>query len=354
MVIVIMRSGATAAQIGEVLRHIEAEGLRAHLSRGEDRTIIGVIGEERAGVGRRWESLSGVDKVMSVTQPFKLASREFKPEKTVIEIGNVTIGGDEVVVMAGPCSVESYEQIVETAWAVKTAGATVLRGGAFKPRTSPYDFQGMGEKGLKLLAAAREATGLLVVTEVMSPDQVDLVCEYADILQIGARNMQNYALLHAVGEAHKPVLLKRGIAGTIKELLMCAEYILSHGNYQVMLCERGIRTYETATRNTFDLNAIPVLQHLSHLPVIADPSHGVGKWEYVGAVTRGALAAGADGLILEVHPNPAYATSDGPQSLTPQNFTNLMGECRRIAEAIGRSIAPPVSLPVGLLNGWNG
>jgi 3-deoxy-7-phosphoheptulonate synthase len=342
MVIVVMKPGATTAQIGDILRRIETEGLRAHLSRGEERTIIGVIGDERPVDGRRWEALEGVERVMPVTQPFKLASREFKPEKTIIEIGNIVVGGDEVVVMAGPCSVESYEQIIESAHAVKAAGATVLRGGAFKPRTSPYDFQGMGEEGLKILAAAREETGLLIVTEVMSPDQVDLVGRYADIMQIGARNMQNYALLHAVGEAQKPVLLKRGISGTIKELLMCAEYILSHGNYQVMLCERGIRTYETATRNTFDLNAIAVLQHLSHLPVVADPSHGVGKWEYVGSVTRGAVAAGADALIIEVHPDPANAASDGQQSLTPKNFAHLMDQCRRIAEAVDRRIAPAI------------
>ncbi|MBA3533109.1 MAG: 3-deoxy-7-phosphoheptulonate synthase [Ardenticatenales bacterium] len=340
MVIIVMRPTATAAQIGEVLRRIEAEGLHAHLSRGEERTIIGVIGDDPPKSKQRWEALEGVEKVMPVTQPFKLASREFKAEKTLIEIGNVIIGGDEVVVMAGPCSVESYEQMLATAQVVKAAGATVLRGGAFKPRTSPYDFQGLGKEGLEILAAVRAATGLLIVTEVMSPEQVELVARYADILQVGARNMQNYALLHALGEAQKPVLLKRGISGMIKELLMCAEYILSHGNYQVMLCERGIRTYETATRNTFDLNAIPVLQHLSHLPVVADPSHGVGKWEYVGAVTRGALAAGADGLIIEVHPDPSNAWSDGQQSLTPEDFAQLMGQCRRIAEAIGRCIAP--------------
>ncbi|MDQ4074749.1 MAG: 3-deoxy-7-phosphoheptulonate synthase [Chloroflexota bacterium] len=340
--IVVMRSGVTAAQIGEVLRKIEEEGLRAHLSRGEERTIIGIIGDERPVNKQQLEALEGVERVMRVTQPFRLASRELKPEKTVIEIGDVTIGGDEVVVMAGPCSVEGYDQIVEAAHAVKAAGARILRGGAFKPRTSPYSFQGLGEEGLKLLAEAREETGLLIITEVMSPEQVDLVASYADILQVGARNMQNYALLHALGEVQKPVLLKRGISGSIKELLMCAEYILSHGNYRVMLCERGIRTYETATRNTFDLNAIPVLQQLSHLPVIADPSHGVGKWEYVGAVTRGAIAAGTDGILIEVHPDPANATSDGQQSLTPVNFARLMDECRRVAQAVGRHIAPAV------------
>lgn len=340
MVIVVMKPGATAAQIGEVLKRIEAEGFLVHLSRSDERTIIGVIGGDKPIPNRRWEALEGVEKVMQVTQPFKLASREFKSEKTTIEIGNVTIGGDEVVIMAGPCSVESYDQMMITARAVKAAGAKILRGGAFKPRSSPYDFQGMGEEGLKILAEARAETGLKIVTEVMSPEQVDLVGRYTDIFQIGARNMQNYALLHAVGEAQKPVLLKRGIAGMVKELLLCAEYILSHGNYQVMLCERGIRTYETATRNTFDLNAIPVLQQLSHLPVIADPSHGVGKSEYVPAVSRGALAAGADGIILEVHPDPANALSDGYQSLSLEGFSTLMEQMRKLAAAMDRSIAP--------------
>lgn len=345
MVIVVMKPGATAAQIGEVLKRIESEGFLVHLSRSDERTIIGVIGGDKPIPNRRWEALDGVEKVMQVTQPFKLASREFKSEKTTIEIGNVTIGGDEVVIMAGPCSVESYDQLMTTARAVKAAGAKILRGGAFKPRSSPYDFQGMGEDGLKILAEARAETGLKIVTEVMSPEQVDLVGKYTDIFQIGARNMQNYALLHAVGEAQKPVLLKRGIAGMVKELLLCAEYILSHGNYQVMLCERGIRTYETATRNTFDLNAIPVLQQLSHLPVIADPSHGVGKSEYVPAVSRGALAAGADGIILEVHPDPANAMSDGYQSLTIDGFSTLMEQMRRLAAAMDRHIAPTTSEP---------
>jgi 3-deoxy-7-phosphoheptulonate synthase len=339
--IVVMRLGATAAQIGEVLKRVEQEGMRAHLSRGDERTVIGVIGLGRTMDGRRWEALEGVERVMRVTQPFKIASREFHPNKTIIELGNhVTIGGDEVIMMAGPCSVESYEQIIETAHAVKAAGAKILRGGAFKPRTSPYAFQGLGEEGLKILAAAREETGLRIITEVMTPKLVDLVGRYTDIYQIGARNMQNYALLRAVGETQKPVLLKRGISGTIKELLMCAEYILSSGNYNVMLCERGIRTYETATRNTFDLNAIPVLQSMTHLPIIADPSHGVGRWQYVTAVTKGALATGADGFLIEVHPEPASAWSDGEQSLTPKNFARLMNECRPIAKAIKRHIAP--------------
>lgn len=337
--IIIMRPSATAQQIGEVLKHIEHEGLRAHLSRGQQRTIIGVIGTDRRLDPAQWTVFEGVEDAVRITKPYKLASREMHPESTIIEIGDVRIGGEEVVVMAGPCSVESREQILETARAVKAAGARILRGGAFKPRTSPYSFQGMGEEGLKLLAEAREETGLLIVTEVMAPGQVELVARYADILQIGARNTQNYALLNAVGQTSKPVLLKRGLSGTIVELLMSAEYIMSNGNLQVMLCERGIRSYETETRNTFDLNAIPVLHRLSHLPVIADPSHGVGKWEYVGDVTRGALAAGSDGLILEVHPSPATALSDGGQSLTPKNFARLMDDLRLIARAIGRRIA---------------
>lgn len=336
--IVVMRYNASMEEVAQMLERIESEGLRAHLSRGDNRTVIGVIGDEQMINRGAWEAMQGVERVMPVMKPFKLASLEFKPEKSVIEVGDVKIGGDEVIVMAGPCAVESYDQIMESAHIVKAAGAKILRGGAFKPRTSPYAFQGLGEGGLKLLAAAREETGLLIVTEVMSPEQVDLVGQYTDIYQIGSRNMQNYALLRAVGKTNIPVLLKRGLAGTINELLMCAEYILSQGNHRVMLCERGIRSYEPLTRNTFDLNAIPVLNHLTHLPVIADPSHGTGKWEYVGAVTRGALAAGADGLLIEVHPDPANAASDGRQSLNPKNFAQLMTQCRPIAKAIGRYI----------------
>jgi len=336
--IVVMRYNASMEEVAQMLERIEKEGLRAHLSRGDNRTVIGVIGDERMINQGAWEAMDGVERVMPVMQPFKLASLEFKPEKSVIEVGDVKIGGDEVIVMAGPCAVESYDQIMESAHVVKAAGAKILRGGAFKPRTSPYAFQGLAEEGLKLLAAAREETGLLIVTEVMSPQQVDLVGRYTDIYQIGSRNMQNYALLRAVGKTNIPVLLKRGLSGMINELLMCAEYILAQGNHRVMVCERGIRSYEPATRNTFDLNAIPVLNHLTHLPVIADPSHGTGKWEYVTAVSRGALAAGADGLLIEVHPDPANATSDGRQSLNPKNFAQLMDQCRPIADAIGRYI----------------
>jgi 3-deoxy-7-phosphoheptulonate synthase len=270
-------------------------------------------------------------------KPFKLASRDMHPHDSLVALNGVKIGGPHIVIMAGPCAVESRSQILETAQAVKEAGAQVLRGGAYKPRTSPYSFQGLGEEGLELLAEAREATGLPVVTEVMAPEQVSLVAKYADMLQIGARNMQNYALLHAVGEANHPALLKRGMMSTIEELLMAAEYILSHGNMRVVLCERGIRTFERYTRNTTDINAIPVVKQMSHLPVILDPSHATGKWEYVTAVARAGIAAGADGLIIEVHPHPEEAASDGAQSLKPEKFAQLVREVRAIAEVVGRN-----------------
>ncbi|MGB5061959.1 MAG: 3-deoxy-7-phosphoheptulonate synthase, partial [Candidatus Promineifilaceae bacterium] len=280
----------------------------------------------------------GVERVVPVLKPFKVASREFKPEDTVFSIGEHTVGGKDLIIMAGPCSVESRSQIIETAHAVKEAGAHVLRGGAFKPRSSPYAFQGMGEEGLKYLAEAREETGLPIITEVMEPAMVPLVCEYADILQIGARNMQNYALLHAVGKSQHPVLLKRGMSSFIEEWLMCAEYILSHGNTRVMLCERGIRTFEKYTRNTFDINAIAVAKHMSHLPVIADPSHATGKWEYVAPAAKAAVAAGADGIIVEVHPRPDEALSDGLQSLKPEKFAKLVQDLKRIATAVDRNV----------------
>jgi 3-deoxy-7-phosphoheptulonate synthase len=270
--------------------------------------------------------------------PFKLASRDFRPQDTVVTLNGIKAGGAKVVVMAGPCAVESREQLLETAHAVKEAGATVLRGGAFKPRSSPYSFQGLGLEGLKLLAEARKETGLLVVTEVMSPEAVPLVSTYADVLQIGARNMQNYTLLHAVGASHKPAILKRGLMSTIEELLMSAEYILSHGNDRLMLCERGIRTFEQYTRNTLDINAVPTLKQLTHLPVLVDPSHGTGKWSLVGPVAKAAVAAGADGLLIEVHPNPEVALSDGAQSLKPERFAKLVVELRAVAEAVGRTI----------------
>jgi len=336
--VIIMRHQATAEDIAGVIQHIESLGFRAHVSRGEERTIIGVIGDERPIDPAHFEVLPGVERAVRILHPFKLASRDFHPDGSVVRINGIVIGGQKVVVMAGPCAVESRQQLMETAAAVKTAGAHILRGGAFKPRTSPYSFQGLGLKGLELLREARDAFNLPVVTEVMSPQDVPLIAQYADILQVGARNMQNFALLSAVGTLQKPVLLKRGMMSTVEELLMAAEYILSHGNSQVMLCERGIRTFEPSTRNTFDINAIPVLKSLTHLPVIADPSHGTGKWELVTPVARAAVAAEADGLIVEVHPNPAQALSDGAQSLKPDRFAAMMADVRRVAQAIGRTV----------------
>jgi 3-deoxy-7-phosphoheptulonate synthase len=336
--IVVMKPGATNAQIVNVTARIEQMGCRAHISEGKERTIIGIVGNGRPLDGEQIERMDGVERTVPVLRPFKLASREFHPESSVFPINGVTVGGKKLVIMAGPCAVEGQEQLMEAARMVKSAGATILRGGAFKPRTSPYSFQGLGEEGLRYLAAARRETGLAVVTEVMAPEQVPLVTTYADILQIGTRNMQNYALLHAVGEAQRPVLLKRGMMSTIEELLMSAEYILSHGNERVMLCERGIRTFEPYTRNTLDINAVPLLKQLTHLPVIVDPSHGTGKWELVPAVSRAAVAAGADGLIIEVHPHPSHAMSDGAQSLKPDTFEQLMAELRAVALAVGRDL----------------
>ncbi len=335
--VIIMKHHATAAEIAQVVQNVEELGFRAHLSSGEERTIIGVIGDERPIEPEHFEMLEGVERAVRILHPFKLASRDFHPDDSTIRINGSIVGGNQVIIMAGPCAVESREQLMETAAAVKEAGAKVLRGGAFKPRTSPYSFQGLGLKGLELLREAREELGLPVITEVMSPQEVTLVAQYADILQIGSRNMQNFALLHAVGEVQKPVLLKRGLMSTIEELIMAAEYILSHGNTRVMLCERGIRTFEPATRNTFDINAIPLLKSLTHLPVIADPSHGTGKWDLVAPVALAATAAGADGLIVEVHPNPAKALSDGAQSLKPDKFAQMVKQVRQIAEAVGRS-----------------
>jgi 3-deoxy-7-phosphoheptulonate synthase len=336
--IIVMRMGASEKEIENVIAHIEDLGFRAHPIYGAERTVVGLIGDERPVAPNGLALLDGVEKVMPVLQPFKLASRDFYPQDSVIPINGVRIGSQQVVIMAGPCAVESRQQLLETAWAVKEAGATILRGGAFKPRTSPYSFQGLGEHGLELLADAREETGLAIITEVIRPGQVELVSKYADILQIGARNMQNHSLLHAVGASGMPVLLKRGMMATLEELLMSAEYILSHDNYQVMVCERGIRTFEKYTRNTLDINAVPVLKNLTHLPVIVDPSHGTGKWELVQAVSRAAVAAGADGLIVEVHAHPAEALSDGAQSLRPTVFADLVEQVRRVADAIGRAV----------------
>ncbi len=338
MMIVIMQASATMREKSAVIAWAEDAGCHVHLSEGNERTVIGIVGNGRPLNKEQVERMPGVERVVSVLKPFKIASREFKPENTTFPIGNHMVGGKGIIIMAGPCSVESRSQIIETAHAVKEAGAHILRGGAFKPRTSPYSFQGLGEEGLKYLAEAREETGLPVVTEVMEPALVPLVCEYADILQVGARNMQNYALLHAVGKSQHPVLLKRGMSSLIEEWLMCAEYILSHGNTRVMLCERGIRTFEKYTRNTFDINAIAVAKHLSHLPVIADPSHATGRWEYVEAAAKAAVAAGADGLIIEVHPRPEEAMSDGVQSLKPERFAQLVREMKAVAQAVGRDI----------------
>jgi 3-deoxy-7-phosphoheptulonate synthase len=336
--IIVMQRNATETEVQRVTERVVELGLRTHLSQGEERTIIGIIGDERPV---NWEMLArmdGVERVMRVLPAFKLASRDFKPEDTVIPINGTRIGERKVVVMAGPCAVEDWDQMREVAQVMRDAGVRILRGGAFKPRTSPYSFQGLGQEGLEILGAIRDEFNLAVVTEVMAPEHVPLVAAYADILQIGARSMQNFALLHAVGECGKPVLLKRGMMSTVEEWLMSAEYILSHGNYRVMLCERGIRTFETLTRNTFDINAIPLLKSLTHLPVIADPSHGTGKWDLVGAVSRAAVAAGADGLILEVHPHPSRALSDGAQSLKPASFRQLIDELRAVAQAVGREL----------------
>jgi 3-deoxy-7-phosphoheptulonate synthase len=333
-----MELGATPIQIANVTARIEQMGGRTHLSEGKERTVIGVIGNGRTIDSEQLARMAGVERTVPLLQPFKLASREFHPLNTVVPVDGLDVGGKKVVVMAGPCAVEGREELLEAAQAVHGAGAHLLRGGAFKPRTSPYSFQGLGEQGLRILAEARRVTGLPVVTEVMAPEQVPLVATFSDILQIGARNMQNYALLHAVGEAQCPVLLKRGMMSTTKELLMSAEYILSHGNNRVMLCERGIRTFETSTRNTLDINAVPLLKQLSHLPVIVDPSHGTGKWDLVAAVSKAAVAAGADGLLIEVHPHPSQALSDGGQSLKPEVFALLMAELRAVAQAVGREL----------------
>ena len=337
--IIVMKSGAAEEDLQRVIHTIEELGYQSHVIRGTQRSVIGAVGDERGKARlQSLEALPGVESVVPILQPFKLASREFKPSQTVVKIGDVEIGGDRLVVIAGPCSVETEDQILETAKTVKEAGATILRGGAFKPRTSPYAFQGLGEEGLRLLAAARKETGLAIVTEVLKPEDVDLVAETADMLQIGARNMQNFALLKRVGEVKKPVLLKRGISSTIQEFLMAAEYVLSEGNYNIVLCERGIRTFETATRFTLDLNAVPVIKKLSHLPVIVDPSHGTGHWEYVTPMAKAAIACGADGLMIEVHMRPEIAFSDGIQSLKPAAFRQLMQEVAPFAQAAGRRL----------------
>lgn len=336
--IVVMEHGAPKQSVDAVIRRLEELGFQTHLSKGTARTIVGAIGEKTPEIIDQIAAMSGVEKVVPILHPYKLASREFKEGNSRVDVGPVQFGGLELVIIAGPCAVECEEQLLAVAWACKEAGASMLRGGAYKPRTSPYSFQGLEEDGLKILALAREETGLPVVTEVVNPRDVELVAEYADMLQIGARNMQNFTLLREVGKSNKPVLLKRGLSATIEEWLMAAEYILSSGNHNVVLCERGIRTFETETRNTLDLSAVTAVKHLSHLPVIADPSHGTGKWRYVTPMARAAVAAGADGIIVEVHPKPDQALSDGPQSLTPANFAKMVQELRPLAQVLGRRV----------------
>lgn len=334
--VIVMNSQATSQQVQRVLDRIHAAGLRTHLSQGQYRTIIGIIGDKKAIMSLPIEAFDGVDKAVPITSSYKLVSREFHPEPTVVDVGGVKIGGGSMVVMAGPCAVESREQLLESAMIVRESGAQFLRGGAFKPRTSPYSFQGLEEEGLEYLAEARAVTGLKVVTEVMDVASVELVAKYADMLQIGARNMQNFQLLREVGRCGKPVLLKRGISATIDEWLHAAEYIVNEGNYNVVLCERGIRTFEEYTRNTLDLSAVAAVKHLSHIPIIVDPSHGTGKWRLVKPMAMAAIAAGADGIMVEVHPHPAEALSDGPQSLNPQNFAALMADIRELAAFMRR------------------
>lgn len=341
--LVVMHRGATADQIEEVCDVIREMGYEARPMPGGERTSIGIVGNDGRVDSSRIVALAGVAECIHVTKPYKQVSREWKTDNTIVPLPNgQTIGGDELVVMAGPCSVETEAQIIASARVVRDAGATILRGGAFKPRSSPYSFQGLGAKGLEYLARARQETGLLIVTEAMDPEGLDLVCDVADIVQLGARNMQNYSLLKRAGRCGKPVLLKRGLAATINELLLSAEYILAEGNPHVILCERGIRSFDTATRNCFDLSAIAVVHHLSHLPIIADPSHGTGHRHLVATMARAAVAAGADGLIVEVHPHPERAMSDGAQTLDPHQFEGLMRDTRAIADVIGRRVAQPV------------
>lgn len=336
--IIVMKHGAAAADIDTVVQQVETFGYKTHLSQGTERTIIGVVGDDRPVQSHNFEMLSGVEQVVRILQPFKLASRDFHPENTVFDVRGVTIGGPRLVIIAGPCSVESKSQLMETAYAVKEAGADMLRGGAFKPRSSPYSFQGLGEEGLEMLAEAREATGLPIITEVMAPEAVPLISKYTDIFQIGARNMQNFPLLTAIGKTRIPAFLKRSMMGTVQETLMAAEYILSQGNRRLIVCERGIRTFETATRNTLDINAIALMKHWTHLPIFADPSHGTGKWELISPTAKACIAAGADGLMIEVHPHPAQALSDGAQSLKPERFAQIVRELRVLAPAVGRML----------------
>jgi len=337
--IIVLKPDVTEKEIEHILEKLKEFGLKPHISRGEERVIIGVIGDERVLQNQPLTVFPGVEKVLPILSPYKLVSREFKKSDSVIEVAKgVKIGGKRVHIFAGPCAVEKQELLFQIAQQVKSAGATILRGGAFKPRTSPYSFQGLEEKGLHFLVEAKKKIGLPIVTEVVDPRDVELVAEHADILQIGTRNMQNFRLLTEVGAQHKPVLLKRGLSATIKEFLLSAEYILARGNHNVILCERGIRTFETATRNTLDLSAVPVIKQLSHLPVIVDPSHATGRWELVAPMARAAVAAGADGVMIEVHLNPEEALCDGEESIKPEKFQLLMVELKKIAEVIGREI----------------
>ena len=342
--IIVMNTQASKQEVDAVLDRMASEGLKPHISEGEERMVIGVIGHTYPELIDVFSAYTGVENVIPISKPYKQASREFKPLDTVVDVGGVRIGPNEdLAIMAGPCAVESEDQLLRTAEFVAEQGVRFLRGGAYKPRTSPYGFRGLGVEGLKLHAKVRERTGLKVITEVMTPSDVPVVAEYADILQIGARNMQNFNLLDEVGLIDKPVMLKRGLSATIEEWLLAAEYILNGGNRQVILCERGIRTFETATRNTMDLSAVPLVKRLSHLPVIADPSHGTGKWYLIEPLAKAAVACGADGLIIEVHPSPDHALSDGPQSLTFANFDKLMDQVRRVADAVGREVAPALA-----------
>ena len=336
--VIVLEKGISDDKLEDIIKHLEDYGFSIHRSTGEERIVLGAIGIQPNFDIRKIKILDGVSAVYRVTEPFRLASRDYQKENSLIRIGDVTLGSDEIIIIAGPCAVESEEQIMTIAGIVKNSGAKILRGGAFKPRTSPYSFQGLGEEGLKLLRQAGDEFGLAVITEVMEPAQIDLVAKYTDIFQLGARNMQNFPLLRELGKTSKPVMIKRGMSATIDEWLMSAEYILASGNKKVMLCERGIRTFETSTRNTFDISAIPVIHKQSHLPVIADPSHATGIRDKVIPMARAAVAAGADGLMIEVHNDPAKALSDGPQALLPEQFSELMNQVRKIAEVIGRRV----------------
>lgn len=345
--IIILSSQATDQDVEKIVANLEARGYGIHLSRGVEKTIIGAIGapeEDKALIAQQIESLTFVERVVPILKPYKVVGREFHPDRTVIEVRGVKIGGDEIVVMAGPCCIENEAQTLEVARFCKKAGATILRGGAFKPSTSPYSFHGLGEDGLKIMAAARDETGMPIITEILDVRDLEMVAKYADILQVGTRNMSNFGLLTEIGNMRKPVMLKRGMSSTIEEWLQAAEYIATRGNYEVILCERGIRTFETFTRNTFDVNAIPAVKELSHLPIIADPSHGTGKWQLVSPVAKAAIAAGADGLMIEVHPEPQMALKDGPQSLKLDTFAQFMKELAPIIRAVNRVPAwSPVS-----------